>query len=335
MPLPPLLNKLDISLPMAVWLAHDEYDNGGKKFPGQQVYSATGLIKPVKQLILANRVPEHLQQYDVQDLIASSLGTAVHDSVEKAWTAPRKALRRLGYTDEQIDLIRINPEPGQLQKGEVPVYLEQRCFKELDPQTVISGKFDQVFNGTLHDLKTTSAWTWKYETKEEDYAFQGSVYRWLAPDKITGSKVHIQFLFTDWQKGLAERDPEYPQKRLERRAYDLLSPELIEDMIRNKVTNIRKYWNANEADMPRCTDKELWRSDPKYSYFSDPAKVNVEGAKPQKNFTNYASAALHQSTKGKGGIKTVPGKVKACSYCPAFPVCAQKDEYLGDHNRDD
>jgi hypothetical protein len=30
---------------------------------------------------------------------------------------------------------------------------------------------------------------------------------------------------------------------------------------------------------------------------------------------------------GKGVIKTVPGEVKACEYCPAFTICKQKDSY--------
>ena len=32
--------------------------------------------------------------------------------------------------------------------------------------------------------------------------------------------------------------------------------------------------------------------------------------------------------EGKGIVKEIPGEVKACSYCPAFNACKQKDHYF-------
>jgi hypothetical protein len=78
-------NTADIGLAMAVWLAHDEYSSGANEHEGQNVISATGLLKPIRQLVLSNRVPPSDRQVDVSDFIASRLGHAIHDSIEHAW----------------------------------------------------------------------------------------------------------------------------------------------------------------------------------------------------------------------------------------------------------
>lgn len=321
-------NNTGLSLSMAVWLAHDEYTNGQDAFPGRDIISATALLKPVRQTVLAARVPDSESIPDVADMIASRFGHAIHDSIENAWRKGYEpALKKLGYPQKMIDKIRINPEVKE--DGAINVYLEQRYYREVNVDghdIIVSGQVDQIINGQLNDTKTTSVYAYVNRSKEEDYQLQGSIYRWLNPDIITSGIMMIQHVFTDWQRSQARISKDYPQSRLIEFPVTLLDLKTTENWIKNRIREIAANQHLPEGEVVRCTDKELWKSDPQFKYYSDPAKA-AEGGRSTKNFPNYPAAALHCSKAGKGVVITVPGQVKACGYCKAFPVCTQKDEY--------
>lgn len=319
-------NNHGISLPIAVWLLHDEYDH--VKDP--KYISATTLLKPTKQLILSRRVALEDRVYDVSDFLASSLGTAIHDSVEKAWTkAGPQMMKLLGYPAEICDKIVVNPDPAwlKLNPGFHPVYLEQRNTREIEGYTV-GGKFDMIIDGRLFDIKSTSVWAYLFGSKDQDYALQGSIYKWLNEDKVKDDNIYIQFIFTDWKKADAKSKPDYPSTRAQEHTVKLLDGPEIERFMRSKIREIERYKDSLEEDIPECTDEELWRSAPQYRYFSDPEKAKDPGARSTKNFDDMASAKQFMAEKGsKGVIVTKPGEVKRCAYCPAFPICKQKDRY--------
>jgi hypothetical protein len=319
-----LTNNTGISLPMAVWLAADDYDFS----PGtDKAISATALLKPVRQILLRERLSEETQETpDVTDRIASRLGHAIHDSIEKSWiTNYRDSLRSLGYPESVIDRVRINPLHTPT-KDEIPVWLEQRGSRSIMGYR-ISGKFDLVLDGELHDTKTTSTYSWTSGSKDEDYALQGSIYRWIHQDKITSDHIHINFIFTDWQRFRAKTDPSYPQQRLLTHRVPLLSLQETETWIRNKLRALEAAADLEENHLPRCSDKDLWRSNPVFKYYKNPASM----ARSTKNFDSKTEAyAFMASSGGQGIVVEVPGKVKACAYCPAFNICKQKDEY--DHD---
>jgi hypothetical protein len=323
-----LQNKNGLSLAVSVWLAHDEYTNGQDAHPGQNVISATALLKPTRQLVLAPKVPLEERDLDVSDMIASRFGHAIHDSIEHAWKSGYvSSMKKLGYPQKVIDKIRINPET--VEDGDIPIYLEKRHFRTLKVngiEIVVSGQFDQVIAGELNDTKTTSVYTYINKTKTEDYQLQGSIYRWLNPEIITSDFMKIQHIFTDWQGFKAKIDPNYPQSRLVEFTVSLLPLDQTEAWIRNKIREILSNQDLPEDQVVRCSDKDLWKSDPQYKYYSDPAKA-AEGGRSTKNFPNYAAAASFASKQGKGVVVTIPGQVKACGYCPAAAICTQKNEY--------
>lgn len=314
-------NKENIPLPLAVWLAHDEYDF----VSGKNKISATSLIKPTRQFILAGRVPIQEREYDVADFIASRFGNALHDSIERSWvTGYDSALRKLGYPQNVIEAVRINVEPDQLEPNTIPVYIERRREKDINDFTV-SGKFDMAIEGELYDTKSTSVYSVILGSKEGDWIKQGSIYRWLHDDVLTGDHIHIQNIFTDWSRAQARQNPEkYPQSRLMNNTYELMSYADTESMIHDKISEIKKYWKAPDEEIPECTDEQLWRTNPKFKYYSDPNKTD---GRSTKNFDNLADAHKFKAEKGKGIVITELGKVKACSYCPAFNICKQKDRY--------
>jgi len=321
-----ITNRANISLPIAVWLVTDDYDYN----PEERYISVTSLMRPVRQTVLARRIPSEEREMDIADLLASSMGTALHDSIEQAWRKNgARALKALGYPPKVYENLRINPTPEELKENPsiVPCYIEQRVTKEIDGYK-IGGKFDMILDGRLFDHKTTSVWAYLLGSKDEDYALQMGMYRWLNPDKVLDDHGHINFIFTDWQRAASLQNPNYPKLKTVEYPVLLLSIPQVEQYIRAKLRELTRCWDLPEDQLPRCTDKELWRSESKFKYYSDPAKANQPGAKATKNFPTLSEANAHLSAAGKGIVKIIPGEVKACGYCPAFDNCKQKDEYF-------
>lgn len=313
-------NNTKIPLSMAVFLATDHYDY----IPG--TFSATKLLKPIRQLILTPRVPPELQTADLEDLVASRMGTAIHSGIELAWSPENfpKAMEKLGYSPDLIAKVKVNPKPWELKAGDIPVYMEIRSEKEVMGYRV-TGKFDFVGNGALEDFKSTSTFSYMKGSKDLDYALQGSIYRWLNPDIITKDVMSIQFIFTDWQRAQARANPIYPQRKTETKRYQLLSLEDTQKYIEGRIALYEKYKQAKDEDIPECTDEELWRDAPVWKYYKNPANMT----RSTKNFDTEAEAYKRLADDGNVGmIVHNPGQVKACAYCPAFPICKQKDELI-------
>jgi hypothetical protein len=280
-------NRSDISLALAVWVLHDDYDH----MPGIKNYiSATTLLKPIRHIVLPPRVPATQVELDVEDFVASAMGNALHDSIEKAWTHGHAlALRKMGYPDTLIERIRVNPSDDEVRQDAsiIPVYLEQRLFREFEGWT-IGGKFDQVTDGMIQDTKSTSAYSWLLGSNDDNYKEQLSIYRWLDAaqplPKIHEDFGRINFIFTDWQKMQAKSNPNYPQKRVEYKEIELFSVDEMSERIRYKLKLIERCKDAPEQSIPRCSDEDLWRSDPQFKYYSDPNKTS--DGRSTKNFSD-------------------------------------------------
>ncbi len=319
-----LLNNSNVGLGLAVWLARDSYDYENASQPLRDVISATTLLKSTRQFILSNRMSPVENQVDVLDLVSSRVGTAIHDSIEAAWKENyRISMQRLGYPQRVIDRVVINPT--EVKPGDFPVYLEQRASRTIDGVT-ITGKFDQIINGELNDVKTTSVFTYINQTKNQDYQIQGSIYRWLNPGKITSDVMKIQHVFTDWSSMGLKSISDYPGTKAVEISVQLLSLDETEAWIRRKLREIIANQNLPEPDIIPCSDKELWISDPVFKYYADEKKA-AEGGRSTKNFSSYNEAMMHRIQQGKGVIITVPGVPKACRYCPAFDSCTQQKAY--------
>lgn len=313
-----LKNEDGISFPFSVWLANDSYDY----ITEDNYISATQLLKPTRQVILSMRSDVDI---DIRDRLAVSTGTAIHDSVEKAWMEHYDAnMRALGYSEDFISKVKINPE--KLELGDIPVYIEKRAVKELDGFK-IGGKFDFVLNGNLHDIKTSSTYTYMEDSKREDYILQGSIYRYLNQDIITGSDITIDYFFTDWSKINALSNSQYPQSRCLSKSYPLLSVLDTEKYLKTKLCEIKTNLNKPEDEIIPCPDKDLWLSPTVYKYYSDSTKTN---GRATKNFTSLEEANAYAASKGKGIIKTVLGTPRRCMYCPAYSICSQRRRYYND-----
>ena len=315
--MPQYLNSSQVPLSLAVFLANDNYDYD------EDAISATTLLKPIRQIVLSSRIPEEDQSVDLIQLLPSRIGTAIHDAIERSWTDnAHKALSNLGYPKKVIERIMINPsQEEELPDWVIPIYLEQRAYRQVGNHR-ISGKFDFVGEGFLEDFKTTSVYTYIHGTKDDDYIWQGSIYRWLNPKIITQDKMAIQFIFTDWSKAKAMADPKYPSQRTLRKTYDLKSIQETDRFVQSKLNQIDQYWNVPEPQLPQCSDTDLWRSDPVFKYYKNPDKLS----RATKNFDSRQEAYIRLAEDGgKGIVIERPGEVTACKYCPGFSLCSQKD----------
>lgn len=309
-------NNHAISLPLAVWLARDEYDHDDRP----NVISATSLLKSVRQIVLSTRVvPTAGNLEDISNRLASRIGTALHNSVEHAWTENYgRALSDLGYPQHAIDRVVINPT--SVQKNDIPVYFEQRSEKKIG-KWIVSGQFDLVFDGAVNDVKSTSVYTWINKTNDEKYKKQLSIYRWLNPEIITKPHGAIQFIFKDWNKNMAMgKDKRYPKLPVMEYKLELDLPSTTEMWVTQKLNQIDEYLQVPEPELPLCTPEDLWQSEPQFKYYSSPSAKRAT-----KVFDNMAEARryLMVQKKGIGLVKEVYGEPTACKFCPCAGICSQ------------
>ena len=317
-------NENNIPLPLAVWLLNDEYDYINDK----DYISVTGLMRPLRQIILGKMEGAKNDTMDINSLLAAKVGTALHDSIEKAWNRPLdRPLMALGY-QHMIGKILINPTPEEAAANpdKALVYMEQRRIREF-MGFKIGGKFDLVMDGVVNDYKSTSVYSYIYGSRDEEHALQGSLYRWLNPDIIFGDYIIINYIFTDWQASMAKRDPSYPQSRSISKSIPLLSLEQTEQYIKNKLTSIIRETGLPQSKVSKCNREELWMGDDKFKYYADPAKTS---GRSTKNFTSLLEANTHLREKGKGIVITEKATPKRCDYCPVSEFCTQREEMLND-----
>ena len=314
-------NQFNIPLPLAVFLATDDYDFE------PNVISATSLMKSTRQLVLSKRVKPSESMIDIAGLVSSRMGSAIHAAIEKAWLNPKQALKALGMPAKLADNVIINPSKPMLElnPNAIPVYMEQRAYKQVGKYKV-SGKFDFVAEGRVQDFKSTSVWGYLNQTNATKYSLQGSLYRWLNPDIIHKDDMVVNYIFTDWSAADAKQKPEYPQARVLTQRIPLISVEETQAYVEAKLKQIEKYKDAKESDIPYCTDEDLWRKETVWKYYKHKDKTD---GRSTKNFDNSADAYARLADDGYTGIVVeVKGQVVACRYCNAFSVCTQKDNYL-------
>jgi hypothetical protein len=311
-------NKQNIPLAVAVFLATDNYDHNSDP----REISVTTLIQPTRQIILSERAGDAgAGTGDISDLIASRLGTAVHEGIERAWLNPIPGLTKLGMPEEVINAITVNPE-GQNLEGLIPVYLEKRTKKEIDGR-IVSGCFDICADGILGDFKNTGTFMYTKRKSDMKYILQGSIYAWLNPEIVTDETLHIYFIFKDWSRKKALGSDKYPPSPIHDYQLRMKSFEETEIYIKNKLADINKHRYTLEADLPNCPDEDLWMDEPEYKYYANP-----EAKRATKVFgTDVAAAYAYKASKGKGVVKEIKSEPKACSWCPAVN-CSQRNGYV-------
>lgn len=320
-------NRGNISLILAAWLAHDDYDNHN---PPVNEISVTTLLKPIRSVILGQRVPQEITSVDVADRVAARFGQAVHADIENIWADETKwkpALRSLGYPEKFIQSIRINPDPLTVKGDDVPIYFEQRQKRQIG-NYLVSGKFDIVYSGEPQDNKIKKVYSYIKNSSDEEFILQMSIYRWLNPEICTEDNGVINYIFKDWLKH-DQYKPNYPKGEVLSKNFQLMSLTQTEFWLESRIEMLDELKDVPQSELPQCTPDELWMDAPVYKYYSNPDNRT----KSTKNFTNKFDADRHCLTKGQGVVVTVLGKPKRCGFCEAKEICEQRrqlQETLGE-----
>lgn len=309
-------NEKNLPLAIAVWLANNTYEKA-------EGISVTSLMKPVRQIVLIQRLPENSLATDISTVVKSRKGTAIHDAIEKAWKSDNllDILMSLGISEKQAKRVVVNPKPEDLKGPVYPIYLENRMSKEILGYR-INGQYDFIDNGTLQDFKNTSVFSYTSGKKDDDYILQGSLYRWLNPEIITEEFMQIIFILDDWSMNRSLATAGYPKSDVIAKQYKLLPLEATEQYVRNKIAEIERYKNVPEPEIPLCNDEDLWRSKDTYKYYKNPLATG-RSTRTSEDYDEVFAAFVKDGRVGR--IDTVKGKVQACRYCPAFSLCSQKD----------
>jgi len=279
-----LTNKKNYCSIFEQWLKFDEYDRDSNTI------TATEINRPLRSNILEKRYWDKLE-IDIDELIASRYGTAIHDSFEK---------------------IKLKD------------CLQEQRLRTIVNNKVITGKFDILQKEkdetyTLVDIKSTSCWTWIYGSKKDDYVDQLSIYRFLGEKsgfKIN-AKAKILYVFTDWKKADSLTNKDYPQKRLLESEITLKEVDDVENEIKHYISLLNAYEKTADNDLPYCTADELWKTDDTFAVIKD----GLKKAKRVLNSEQDAKEYINGDTTLK--IEKRLGKVKRCAYCNVKSVCNQ------------
>ena len=152
-----------------------------------------------------------------------------------------------------------------------------------------------------------------------------SLYRWLNPTLINNDHGAIQFLFKDWNKNLSFSNPKYPSLPVLEYPLPLTPIIEIEQYVTQKLADIEQYWEADESELPMCTDEDTWRGKSKFKYFG-----KEDAKRASKVFDDSYAAQIHLSEKGKGIVREVKATPTGCLYCSALNTCSQGQGYLAD-----
>lgn len=318
----PTRDPLDscIPLPLALWLAKDDYHKNREEAPPGELLSATGLMRPIRQQVLAKQYEGKTASpfTSLSRRIPSRIGTAIHDAIEAAWLSGsyKEIMQGLGYSPKTIEALVINPETPS-EDNRFDVYTEKRAYKPFK-SVVITGEADFCLGGTYTDFKFTSVHNYMdtYGLKSEDYILQGSIYRWLMPEIITKDIMNIGFIFNDWDKKATT--PGYPPNKVCYKSYQLMTVEATERWIENRVQKYLSNLPLSQDMMVKCSNKERWKKDDIWQYFSNP-----NNKRSSKNFNTSAAASRHLASKGVGRVAYKAGKSIGCGYCPVNTVCKQ------------
>lgn len=313
----------DASIPplLAGWLSIDDYDYN----PDAKTISATTLLKPLRQVVLSKRYlasPE--ARINLTSLIPSRIGTAIHDAIEKAWTNNlSQILANLEVPMALRPHYLINPDPEQLTNKSKAIYLEQRLERMIGDWKV-TGKFDAVLYKQLNDIKYTSVYSYFSESKAEDYAIQGSIYRWLNPELITSNTIKINFVFNNWDKKSAYK-PDYPKSPCAEKEYELYEEEDTGLWIQERIELFEKYFDAPESEIPECSRDDLWVEGSVWKYYKNPESRKRSTA----NFDSQDDALARWTADGQIGVVVeIMDEPRACRYCEGAALCKQKDKYV-------
>ena len=194
--------------------------------PEPQHYSATELLKPIKETVLWRRYYDIITQ-DVSELLPAIYGTAFHTMLEGAST---------GDNENRIS--------------------HEICGVRL------SGQYDRVENYVLYDYKTTTVG--KFTRGDfSDYKKQGLIYAWLLrKNGVYIEKMVFYMFLKDFKPSRYSVDVGFQIWEHYITSQDLIE---IEAYIMERIELLERYKDTPDNELPMPTLDESWYTGDKYA----------------------------------------------------------------------
>ena len=275
--------------------------------PREGKLSTTTIIGPLRKALYAIKQPDSLEPQDVQNLLASSKGTAMHEGMTKALNTYNS-----GYICEQ----RMEREvEGWKISGEFDILTPDKQIKDLkfvsnyNLKKLEEDKQKLTNEMTLEDMYIETPTYFKYQA-------QLSIYRYLLNNssiKPYGSIIFSLNNGSDMGKYTIDSEVTFP----------LWPSELTEQFIADRINTIKQHL-ANDT-MPFCSDEERGKRNGEWKLQRmSPTNHTMNTVRGSKfdNESDFRDFVRKSGRAGDQEVITEPTCV-LCNYCSYNSVCDQ------------
>lgn len=298
---------------------HDRYNADRQKSLGEReggdpwdnTISVTELINPLQITILKQHYSDQCAK-DINDLIPSILGNAIHEALANTESEQSYSETRL-YTG--VDGLVLSGQPDR-------IFKEQNTHRSFKNTGLLSVKDAWA----IQDYKFTGAYSTSHHKRE--WEEQLNCYAYLCKEGKTarggGLEVDINHLFVtaivrDWNYNNRGRDG-YPDSWVVDIEIPLWSHEEQKNFISSKVYEYQKaleqFKNTNQ--LPECSDEERWASGGGFAVMKPKRKTAV------KLFNSETEAQEYSTTIPDSYVETRTIKYTRCDrYCDVSKFCNQ------------
>lgn len=285
---------------------HSTLYSGGAPRVGK--LSTTTLIGPLRKAIYGMLQPESTEPQDVNFLLASAKGTAMHQGMTNALTAYGS-----GYVCEQ----RIETEvDGWKISGEFDILTPDKQIKDLK---FVSNYNLKKLQEDMLILQPGMSLEEMYEQTPTYFKYQAqlSVYYYLLNDPEVKPYASILFMLnngSDMGKFKVDQEVTFP----------LWPREATQEFIENRVAIIKQH--LADGTLPLCSDSERGFIPAEYKLQrvspTNGQLTTVRGSK----FDNYTKFREFVVAKGKlGDVEQITeAKHTLCNYCNYSSICTQE-----------
>ena len=277
-----ITNKL--CLPQAfVDMASEDYTQDPNR------YSATALLKGVREAILEKRHANEIEQ-DVSDMIWMLFGRAVHSILE-------------------------NHQEGDHEIKESKIAID---FEEY----TLSGIFD-LYNEKLAkvtDYKTCSVWKVIFGDYS-DWRRQLLIYAWMM--RKIGFEVscgEVVAIIKDHSKSKAKFDKNYPQLPVKVIKFQFTEADFteIKAWLKEKFAEIRRCESLPDDELPLCTLEERYNSGDKYAVMKKGKKRALRVLDTQEEAEKYMADNGDYIDVRLGEDKKCQDYCAVCDFCSYY-----------------
>lgn len=287
-----ITNNSNLPAPF-VRMAEEDYT------PTPRRYSVTTLLKPVREILLNRRYGDEIEQ-DCADMIWLIFGKAVHSVLEHYGTGESE-------------------------------FAEEKLAFTLDNGCTVSGIVDlyDIDKAEVVDYKTASVWKVIYNDFE-DWRKQGMMYAWLLrKNGLPCDKATFYAILKDHSSTKAKREADYPKQPVFKVEFAVTDEAMaeIETFIRDKTSELIKYEDVPDEELPLCSLEDRWNDGDKYAVMKKGRKSAL------RVLDSEEEAELYRMNNGGDYIELRPGTDKKCEdYCRCATKC---EHWLSTHKESD